>query len=66
MEKADIDLDRNITIDKDSVVDGYDYQIFGHTYLDNEIITEKWACIDCKKAFILNDDVKPISVDKIN
>jgi hypothetical protein len=25
-------------------------------YLKNEIITDKWACIDCRKAFIINEN----------
>ena len=33
------------------------YQIFGHTQqISKPIIKETWACLDCRKAFILNDD----------
>ena len=47
----------NIVPDDDSIVEMYDYQIFGHTQLiDKPIITDKWACIDCRKAFILDED----------
>ena len=46
----------NVIPNDDSVVDEYDYQIFGHTRLHHELITDKWACLDCRKAFILNDD----------
>lgn len=46
----------NVIPNDDSVVDEYDYQIFGHTRLRHELITDKWACLDCRKAFILNDD----------
>lgn len=51
--KSEID---HVVENEDSYVDEFDYQIFGHTQLTkNPIITEKWACIDCKRAFILND-----------
>lgn len=31
------------------------YQIFGHTQLkDKPIITNKWACLDCRKGFIID------------
>ena len=34
------------------------YQIFGHTQLaKNAVITEDWACLDCRQAFTLIDDV---------
>lgn len=56
MEKADVDLEKNITPNDDSVAEGYDYQVFGHTFLKNEIITDKWACLDCRKAFIINEN----------
>lgn len=33
------------------------YQIFGHTQQEEDpVITEAYACLDCRKAFILNDD----------
>ena len=45
------------TVEKDSIVKGYDYQIFGHTMLSKmPIITDNWACIDFKTAFILDDN----------
>lgn len=56
-EKIDLDdsLEYNIIPNDDSIVDTYDYQIFGHTLLSNKpIITDKWTCLDCKKAFILD------------
>lgn len=47
----------NIIPNEDSINDMYDYQIFGHTQLsDKPIITNKWACLDCRKAFILDED----------
>ena len=31
------------------------YQVFGHTQLNGEpIITDKWACLDCRKVFIFD------------
>ena len=30
------------------------YQVFGHTQLKEPIITDKWACLDCRKGFIIN------------
>lgn len=33
------------------------YQIFGHSQQDKyPVITKTWACLDCRKAFILNED----------
>lgn len=39
-------------------IDGLDYQIFGHTRMKEPIITDRWACLDCSKAFILTEDGK--------
>ena len=53
-DKSEID---NIMPNEDSIVKPYDYQIFGHTKLRSKpIITDKWACVDCRKAFILDED----------
>ena len=30
------------------------FQIFGHTQLKEPLITEKWACLDCRKGFIID------------
>lgn len=30
------------------------YQVFGHTLMFNEIITPHWACIDCRRSFVLD------------
>ena len=30
------------------------YQIFGHSQVKEPIITDKWACLDCKKGFIVD------------
>lgn len=58
-EKIDLDdsLEFNIIPNDDSIVETYDYQVFGHTKLiDKPIITDKWACLDCIKAFILDEN----------
>ena len=40
-------------------VEGFEYQIFCHTQLaDEPIITDTWACIDCRKAFLLTHEGK--------
>lgn len=30
------------------------YQVFGHTQLQKPLITDKWACLDCRKGFIFD------------
>lgn len=32
------------------------YQIFGHTQLESQIIMKDFACLDCRKAFVLDTD----------
>ena len=32
------------------------FQIFGHTQLKKELITDKWACLDCRKTFIFDTE----------
>ena len=59
IEKIDLNnsLESNIIPNADSIVEGYDYQIFGHTLQNKDpIITDKWACLDCRKAFILDEN----------
>jgi predicted phosphodiesterase len=56
MEKGDVDDEGKVFSNEDSAAKGYDFQIFGHTLVKKEIITDAWACLDCMKAFILNDD----------
>ena len=35
----------------------WEYQIFGHTQqLEHPVITKKWACLDCRKAFVMNEE----------
>lgn len=57
-EKLDLNpLEEKPIPNEDSIVEEYDYQIFGHTQLQKDpIITDKWACIDCRKAFILDEN----------
>ena len=60
------DLFEKIDDPSDAVVDGFDYQIFGHTQQEKEkgIIGKQWACLDCRRAFLLNDDGELIMLDK--
>ena len=47
----------HVIANEDSYVKEYDYQIFGHTQLtENPIVTDKWVCIDCRRAFVLNEE----------
>ena len=36
------------------------YQIFGHTQMYDCIIKDDYACLDCRKAFILNTETKEL------
>ena len=36
------------------------YQVFGHTHLKKPLITDKWACLDCRKAFIIDTETHNI------
>lgn len=57
-EKMDNESSEEAIIpNEDSISPLYDYQIFGHTKLVKDpIIIDKWACLDCRKAFILNEE----------
>ena len=50
-------IDHHLTEVKEKIVpkgeDGI-YQVFGHTQLQKELITDKWACLDCRKGFIFD------------
>lgn len=38
------------------------YQIFGHTQLVEDPLIEKdWACLDCRKAFVVDTELKSIT-----
>lgn len=41
------------------------FQIFGHTQLEEEIITDSFACLDCRKAFVLNTETGEINEYKV-
>ena len=36
------------------------YQVFGHTQLEREVIKNDFACLDCRKAFIMNTNTLEI------
>lgn len=36
------------------------YQIFGHTQLQSGIITDTFACLDCRKTFVLDTETKEL------
>jgi hypothetical protein len=54
------DLEEHIDIDNssaDNIVGRGEegiFQVFGHTQLKKEIISDKWACLDCRKGFIVD------------
>lgn len=37
------------------------YQVFGHTQLKAPFINDKWACLDCRKAFIIDTNTFEIT-----
>ena len=41
------------------------YQIFGHSWMEKEIITPFWACVDCGKAFVLTEDGEIIEMTNL-
>jgi predicted phosphodiesterase len=46
----------NVVSNDDAIIKEFDFQIFGHTQMyANPIQTNYWACVDCRRAFILND-----------
>lgn len=59
------DVGERIQNPSDGNVDRYDYQIFGHTIQEEgePIVTDKWACLDCQKAFLLNENNSLIQLD---
>lgn len=36
------------------------YQVFGHTQLKEPLINNKWACLDCRKGFIIDTNTHEI------
>lgn len=61
------DLKEHIDIDNSSVDNivgrGEEgtFQVFGHTQLKKEIILDKWACLDCRKGFIIDTQTHEIT-----
>ena len=33
------------------------FQVFGHTQLNRPLVTPKWACLDCREAFYIDNDL---------
>lgn len=33
------------------------FQVFGHTQLNQPLVTPKWACLDCREAFYIDNDL---------
>lgn len=40
------------------------FQIFAHTQLTEHIVTEHWACLDCREAFILKGDCNITKIER--
>lgn len=40
------------------------FQIFGHTQLTEHIVTERWACLDCREAFVLKGDCMITKIER--
>ena len=54
---------RTVVNGRKTLPDG-DYPIFGHTQLEkNPILTDNFACLDCRRAFILENDGKIKELD---
>lgn len=51
--KEHIDVEKSITKIIPKGEKGI-YQVFGHTQLIKQVITDKWACLDCRRGFIIN------------
>ena len=58
--KEHVNLKESITKIIPKGIDGI-YQVFGHTQVYNPLITDKWACLDCRKAFIIDIDTFEIT-----
>lgn len=40
-----------------NLIPAVDYCVFGHTQIRNAVITDRWANLDCRKAFVLTSDL---------
>ena len=50
-----------VPIDSDNGI----YQVFGHTQLQKPLITDKWACLDCRQGFIVDTITHEITACEI-
>lgn len=41
----------------DNIIPDVDYCVFGHTQQHNAVITDRWANLDCRKAFIIDSEL---------
>lgn len=55
-----VDLDKSISQIVPKGESGI-YQVFGHTKMQTPIITDKWACLDCRKGFIIDTNTFKIN-----
>lgn len=39
------------------------YQVFGHTQIEEPFITKRFACLDCRSAFILNERFEFVEIE---
>lgn len=46
----------------DNLIPTADYNIFGHTQLHEAVITPRWADLDCRRAFLLDRELKLTAV----
>lgn len=40
------------------------FQVFGHTQLTECVVTEYWACLDCREAFVLKGDCNITKIER--
>ena len=52
---------RELVLDRNKILTGIDFNVFGHTHLEEPIITERFACLDTEHAYILSQDCKIIT-----
>lgn len=48
---------------RESISDRFGYQIFGHTMLKEPYVANNWACLDCKKVSILDNENSLCNLD---
>lgn len=41
---------------QETISERFGYQVFGHTMLAQPYVTDKWACLDCKRVIILDNE----------